>query len=102
VRILDAPGSLQATQFRRVEHLMKIAVDLTGLGGGLPRVEFHGLPPLTDEGALPEILSINLTDLVAARASDHLSAALEGDPDALLAFEREAEHLLETEYIQRV
>ena len=101
-RILMAPRSLEVTHYRRVERLMRIAVDLAVAGRGLPVVEFHGIPPVAGQGALPEILSIHLTDLLAARASDHLPAALEGDPDALLAFEQEAERLLETEDIQRV
>jgi hypothetical protein len=101
-RILVAPGSLEVTHYRRVERLMRIAVALAGSGSGLPLVEFHGIPPVPGQGALPEILSINLTDLLAARASDHLSAALEGDPVALRAFEQEAERLLEIEDIQRV
>ena len=50
----------------------------------------------------PEILSVRLADLLAARASDHLSAALEGDPEGLRAVEREAERLLETEDIPLV
>ena len=43
-----------------------------------------------------------MTDLLAARASDHLPPALEGDPEALRAFEQEAERLLKTEDIQLV
>jgi hypothetical protein len=101
-RILQAPGDVNATQLRRVARLMRIGVDLTGAGNGLPVVEFHGVPPAEPgPGALPEILSVNLTDLLAARASDHLHAALEGDPGALHALEQEAERLLETEDIQR-
>ena len=80
---------------------MRLAVDLAGAGNGLPLVEFHGIPPRDGPGALPEILSVHLTDLLAARASDHLAAALEGDPEALRACEQEAERLLETEEIQR-
>jgi hypothetical protein len=41
-----------------------------------------------------------VSDLLAARASDHLGAALESDPQALRGFEQEAERLLETEDIQ--
>jgi hypothetical protein len=101
-RILEGPGALEVTQIRRVERLMRIALDLAGAGNGMPLVEFHGIPPVAGHGAPPEILSVNLTDLLAARASDHLPAALEGDPDALHAFEQEAERLLEIEDIQRV
>ena len=101
-RLLEAPGELEVTHFRRVERLIRLAVDLAGAGRGLPRAEFHGLPPAAGPGALPEILSVHLTDLLAARASDHLSAALEGDPEALRAVEQEAERLLETEDIRDV
>jgi hypothetical protein len=99
--ILERPASLEVTHFRRVEHLMRIAVALAGVGDGLPFVEFHVIPP-AGKGALPEILSVPLTDLLAARAADHLPAALEGDSEAVRAFEQEAERLLETEDIQLV
>jgi hypothetical protein len=99
---LERRGSLDETHFRRVEHLMRIAVALTGAGGVLPYVQFHGITPVAGMGALPEILSVPLTDLLAARAADHLAAALRGDPEALRAFEQEAERLLETEDIQLV
>jgi hypothetical protein len=101
-RILEAPEELELTRFRRVERLMRIAIALAGAGRGLPLVEFHSIPPVAGPETLPEILSVNLTDLLAARASDHLPAALEGDPEALRAFEQEAEQLLETEDIQLV
>jgi hypothetical protein len=100
-RLLEAPGALEVIHFRRVERLMRLAVALAGAGGGAPLVEFHGLPP-AGPGALPEILAVKLTDLLAARAAEHLPAALEGDPEALRAFEREAERLLETDDIQRL
>ena len=69
----------------RVEYLMRIALDLAGVGNGMPLVKFDGLPP-AGPGALPEILAVKLTDLLAARASNHLPAALDGDrrPSALL------------------
>jgi hypothetical protein len=98
-RLLEGPGELDLARIRRVARLMRIALDLAGAGNGLP---FHGIRPVAGPGVLPEILSVPLTDLLAARASDHLPAALEGDPEALRAFEREAERLLETEDIQRV
>ena len=101
-RVLEAPGELEVTHFRRVESLMGLAIALAGAGRGAPLVEFHGLPPAAGRGALPEILSVRLTDLLAARASDHLSAALEGDPEGLRAVEQEAERLLETEDIQLI
>ena len=101
-RILSDPSALDATQFRQVERLMRIAVDLAGAGRGLPLVEYHGLPPIGGSGALPEILSVKVTDLLAARAADYLPTALEGDPEALRAFEQEAKMLVETEHIQRI
>ena len=97
-RLLERPEELDATKVRRVERLMRISLDLAGAGNGLPLVEFHGISP----AALPEILSVKVTDLLAARAADHLPAALEGDPEALRAFEQEAERLLETEDVQRL
>ncbi len=100
-RLLEGSWELDVRKIRRVEYLMRIALDLAGFGNGMPLVEFHGLPP-SGPGALPEILPVKLTDLLAARAAEHLPAALEGDPEALRAFEREAERLLETEDIQRL
>ena len=96
-RHLEGPGELDVTTIRRVERLMRIALDLAGVGNGVPLVEFHGIPSSAGAGALPEVLSVKVTDLLAARASDHMPAALEGDPEALRAFEQEAERLLETE-----
>jgi hypothetical protein len=61
---------------------------------------FTAFPPRAGPGFLPELLSINVTDLLAARASDYLPAALEGEPEALRGFEQEAERLLETEDIR--
>jgi hypothetical protein len=101
-RILETPGGLEVMHFHQVGHLMRIAVALAGVGRGLPRVEFHDIPPVAGPGFLPEILSVNLIDLLAARASDDLPAALEGDPEALRAFEQEAERLLETMDIQLI
>jgi hypothetical protein len=100
-RILGGAGELDVRKIRRVEYLMRIALDLAGAGKGIPLVEFHGLPPASP-GALPEILSVKLTDLLAARAAEQLPAALEGEPEALRAFEREAERLLAIDDIQRL
>jgi hypothetical protein len=86
--------------FSRVERLMRIAGALSGAGGGKPRVRFHGVPPVAGLSAPPETLCVDLSDLLAARASDHLGAALEGNPQALQSFEQEAERLLDTEDIQ--
>ena len=100
-RILDDSPAVEADRFRQVERLMRIGIDLAGAGRGLPQVEYHGIPSAAGAGGLPEILAVNLTDLLAARAADDLPAALEGDPEALRIFEREAEWLLKTENIQR-
>jgi hypothetical protein len=93
-RLLDAPGVLEATDYLRVERLLHLAGALAGAGGGAPLVEFHGLPSAAGGGAQPETFSVCLTDLLAACASDHLPAALEGDPDAFRAVAQEAERLL--------
>ena len=46
------------------------------------------------------MLSVKLTDLLAARAADHLADALLGLPEARAALEREAEAMLLTENVQ--
>jgi hypothetical protein len=99
-RILEAPEAMEVRHFRRVEQLMRVAAALSGVGEGLPTVQFHGIPAGPRLGFLPETLSISVTDLLAARAADHLAAALEGDPEALRGFEQEAERLLQTEDIR--
>ena len=102
-RTLEAPDALDAGQFRQVERLMRMAIALAGAGRGVPFVEVHGIKPsegAADPAALPELFSVKLTDLLAARAADHLSEALTGDPDALRAFDKVAERLLATENIQ--
>jgi hypothetical protein len=102
-RSLEAPGALSVGQFRQVERLIRMAIALAGAGRGIPFVEVHGIPPAEREAnpeALPELFSVKLTDLLAARAGDHLSAALEGDAEALRAFDQAAEKLLLTENIQ--
>src|SRR5688572_17181390 len=53
-RILQAPEALGPTHFRRVERLMRIALDLAGVGSGLPHVEFHGIPPTAGAATVPE------------------------------------------------
>jgi hypothetical protein len=65
-RLLEGAGEFDVRKIRRVEYLMRIALDLAGAGNGIPLVEFHDLPP-AGPGALPEILSAKLTDLLAAR-----------------------------------
>ena len=99
VRHLEAPGPFEVRRMRQVERLMRIAVALTGTGSHLAYVEVHGIPSRPGD-ALPELLSVSLTDLLAARVVDQLPAALQGDAEALLAIEREAERVLETEDIQ--
>jgi hypothetical protein len=102
-RTLAAPGALSVGDFRQVERLMRIAIALAGAGRGLPFVEVHGIPAAevaTNPGALPELLSVKLTDLLAARASDHLSDAVQGDLNALRSLDKVADKLLTTENIQ--
>jgi hypothetical protein len=99
-RILQAPGILEVKRFRRVERLMQIAGALGGEGSRMPLVQFHGVPAIAGLAIQPETRSVNVSDLLAARASNHLGAALEGDPRALCSFEQEAERLLETEDIR--
>jgi hypothetical protein len=90
------------THLRAVERLMRIAIALAGAGSGLPYVEVHGIPPSDGAQEIPELFSVELTDLLAARAADRLPGALRGDPAALCALEQEAERLLKTEDIQLV
>jgi hypothetical protein len=99
-RTLEAPRTLGLAHFSRIERLMRIAVALADGRNGMPQVRFHGVPRIAGLTTPPETLSVNLSDLLAARASDHLGAALEGDPHALSGVEQEAERLLETEDIQ--
>jgi hypothetical protein len=100
-RLLEAPGEMTVAHLRRVERLMRIAIALAGAGSTrMPHVQIHGIAPGSDPAALPELLSIDLTDLLAARAGEHLSAALRGEAEALRAVEQEAERILETEDIQ--
>ena len=101
-RILEAPEAMDVTQFREVERLMRIAIALAGAGDRVPFVEVHGIPPAIGLGEpedLPRVFTVDLTDLLAARAADHLPEALQGEPEALRAFEQEAERLLATETI---
>jgi hypothetical protein len=87
--------------YRLVERLMRIAIALAGVGAArAPRVKVHQLPSEQGPGALPEIFSVDLADLLAARAAESLPGALRGEPEALLALVREGSHLLETEEIQ--
>ena len=50
-RILETPGELEVTHFRRVGHLMRIAVALAGAGRGLPLVAFHDIRPVAGPGS---------------------------------------------------
>jgi hypothetical protein len=47
-RLLEGPGELEATRIRRVEYLMRTALDLAGVGNGMPLVRFDGLPPVCE------------------------------------------------------
>jgi hypothetical protein len=101
-RILESPEPLGLVHFREIERWMRIAIALAGAGDRVPYVEVHGLPPVSGLGEpedLPRIFTVDLTDLLAARAADHLPEALQGEPEALRTFEQEAERLLETETI---
>ena len=99
-RLLEGDGPLDLGTFRRVERLMWIAVAVGGGGTSQPFVEVHGIPAEASDDVLPGILSVSLTDLLAARASDHLPDALMGAPAALHALEAEAETMLTTEDVQ--
>jgi hypothetical protein len=100
VRLLEAPQTQGVTPLRLVERLMRIAIALAGAGSHFPTVQVHNLPPATESSELPEVVSFNLPDLLAARAADSLPAALQGDPEALSVLEREAERIIETEDIE--
>jgi len=87
--------------YRLVERLMRIAIALAGVGSArAPRVKIHKMPADPAAGVLPEIVSIDLADLLASRASAYVPGALRGEPEALLALVREGMHLLQTEEIQ--
>jgi hypothetical protein len=101
-RTLETPGALDVTHYRDVERLMRIAIALAGAGNRTPFVEYHGIPATAEPESLPEIVSVDLVDLLAARAADHLLGALRGDPEPLRALEQEAERILETEDIQLI
>jgi hypothetical protein len=95
----DATPSLD--HYRLVERLMRIAIALAGVGGArTPRVKVHNPPSEQGSGTLPEIISVDLADLLAVRAAESLPGALRGEPEALLALVREGSHLLATEEIQ--
>jgi hypothetical protein len=100
IRLLNV-DSPSVDHFRRVERLMRIAIALSGAGSTrAPHVKIHNLPSEGGSDTLPAILSIDLADLLAARAAESLPGALRGEPEALLALVREGSHLLETEEIQ--
>ncbi len=101
-RLLEAPGSLDATQFRQVERLMRIAIALAGSREFFPFVQVHDIPPDHETSKLPGLFGVKVTNLLAARASDFLSDALQGSPEAVRACEDEAERILQTEDIQLV
>jgi hypothetical protein len=43
VRLLEGTDELDVTTIRRVERLMGIALDLAGVGNGMPLMEFHSV-----------------------------------------------------------
>ena len=96
--ILEAQGPATVADYRRVEWLMRIAVALAG--GRPPHVQVHNLPAEGTGEALPGLLSVGLTDLLVARAADHLPAALRGEAGALGVLGDEAGRLIEVEDIQ--
>jgi hypothetical protein len=102
VRALEGAGGLEIGRFRQVERLMRMAIDLSNVRvKGVPNVYIRGVKPDPDEAlAVPEVLTVSLSDLLAARAADHLADALAGDPAAFRAIEAEAERILTTEEIQ--
>src|SRR6478672_5632692 len=77
--ILQAPGTLDTPTFRDVERLMRMAVAMTRSGTGLPpTVYIHQAGRSEPAGGPPELLLVELTDLLAARAGDRLGQALDG------------------------
>jgi len=100
IRLLDQE-SPSLNHYRLVERLMRIAIALAGLGGTrAPRVKIHKRPPENGSGVLPEIISVDLADLLASRAAESVPGALRGEPEALRDLVRVGSHLLETEEIQ--
>ena len=99
-RVLDSTEPLAVSQFRQVERLMRLAIAVAGSGSRVPYVEVHGIPAGSDEGTLPQVLSIDLTDLLAARAADHLPGALRGEAESLRVLAEQADRILATEDIQ--
>src|SRR3954453_20104191 len=100
IRLLSGE-SPSLDHYRLVERLMRIAIALAGVGGArAPRVKIHKSPSEPGAGLLPEIISIDLTDLLASRGSAFVPGALRGEPEALLALVQEGVHLLQTEEIQ--
>jgi hypothetical protein len=100
-RILATPGVLKPGDYRQVQYYMRMALSLIGVEGKMPTVMYHGLTQ-PGAGPIPEILSLELPDFLAARAGTHLAQALEGQPEARAAIEREAEQILLTENVQLV
>ncbi|WP_422927189.1 hypothetical protein [Singulisphaera sp. PoT] len=98
--ILGGGEALKVHDYRRVERLMRIAIALGT--GQQPYVQVHGLPPGDESSTLPETFEVKLTNLLAAKASEVLSDAVQGAPEALARLDSEAEQILATEDIQLV
>ncbi|HWE36818.1 MAG TPA: hypothetical protein VG406_09650 [Isosphaeraceae bacterium] len=101
-RLLSGEAEPTVTHYRLVERLMRIAITLAGAGNARhPHIQIHQDAP-GDESAtlLPRVTRVDLPDLLAARAADHLPAALAGDESARAQVEAIAEHILLTEDIQ--
>ena len=55
-RLLEGSWELDVRKIRRVEDLMRIALDLAGAGNGMPIVDSHDLPPAGPGGAAGDSL----------------------------------------------
>jgi len=100
IRLLDHETP-SLDRYRLVERLMRIAIALGGAGGTrAPRVKIHKMPADESPGVLPEIISVDLADLLADRGADSVPGALLGDPESLERLVQVGAHLIETEEIQ--
>jgi len=101
-RLLEGAGELHITTIRRVERLMRIALDLAGAGNGLPLVEFHGIPPMSGRGA-PAGDPLGPTDEPPGRPGlGPPTPGPQGRPGGRPRLRAGARRLLETEDIRRL